>query len=287
MAQWRIQVKERRGAAGCGGAGHSQDVEHRVQPWRLAGQPLGGADSAVGEGPAVEGAVGQRDLLVAGGEQQGVLADDLAAAQGGKADRAGRAGTGVAVATADHHVFEPDPTAARHRPAQADGGAGGSVHFLAVVHLDDLRVVGAGGEGGGELLGERQDQGDAGGEVRGVDEGDLCGGLRHGGLVGCRKARCAQYPGRARLLQCFSVRLCRGGVGEVDHHVGLRGERREVWKHGNTRGRQLARSGPQCPSGDCVPGGCDLGREQQPHPAGYANDANPHAGLLVQQRPRC
>ena len=67
---------------------HAKHVHHRVQARRLADHPQRRPHRAGGEGTAVEGAVGQRDVLGGGGEDQRVLAHHLAAAQRREADRA-------------------------------------------------------------------------------------------------------------------------------------------------------------------------------------------------------
>ena len=108
----------------------------------------------------------QHDVLAAGSENQAVLADHLAAAQGGEPDRAGFARPGMAVrARSPSRPPALTPRPLRHRSAHADGGAGRRIDFLPVMHLHDFRVVGVGGQGGGHAFGQRQHQVDAGREL--------------------------------------------------------------------------------------------------------------------------
>src|SRR5438270_879133 len=79
------------------GSGHPENMLHVVEPERPALQPERRAHRAGRIDPAVEAAMGERDVLGGGGEEQRVLADHLAAAERGEADGAGPAGAGMAV----------------------------------------------------------------------------------------------------------------------------------------------------------------------------------------------
>jgi hypothetical protein len=62
----------------------AQHVEHVEQALLLAGQEAHGAQAALGVGRAAGRLVGDLDALAGAGEQHGVVADDVAAADGGK-----------------------------------------------------------------------------------------------------------------------------------------------------------------------------------------------------------
>ena len=64
----------------------------------MGADPLGGAESAGGEGIPTRGAVGQFKPLADGGKMDGVIAHDIAAAQRVHADHAPGARSHVAVA---------------------------------------------------------------------------------------------------------------------------------------------------------------------------------------------
>ena len=59
---------------------------HGVEAGVLAENPLGGAEGAVGESVSAAGFVSKFESFSGGGEQDGVIADDVAAAQRVQAD---------------------------------------------------------------------------------------------------------------------------------------------------------------------------------------------------------
>lgn len=59
---------------------------HGVESGFLAKNPLGGAEGAVGEGVSAAGFVDEFEAFSGSGEQNGVIADNIAAAQGMHAD---------------------------------------------------------------------------------------------------------------------------------------------------------------------------------------------------------
>src|SRR5947207_5964407 len=69
-----------------------------------------------------------------------MIADRIAAAQRRKADIAGAARAGYAVAGALLDLFELDPAAHRRRAAERERGAGGGIDLAAMVHLDDFDI---------------------------------------------------------------------------------------------------------------------------------------------------
>ena len=80
-------------------------VLHIVQT-RFAVYPNCGADGTGGKGHAAAGFVGDFHAFAVGGEEGGVVADDVACADGGKADGGRIARTGVAFASVNGAFFE-------------------------------------------------------------------------------------------------------------------------------------------------------------------------------------
>ena len=64
----------------------AKDIEHVEQPLRLPGEKTHGAQAALRIGRAAGRLVGDLDALAGAGEQHGVVADDVAAADGGETD---------------------------------------------------------------------------------------------------------------------------------------------------------------------------------------------------------
>src|SRR6202142_1254860 len=85
-----------------------QHIHHRIEPGLLCARPQRGMQRAAREDHAVLGLVHQFDALGRTGEDHAVLAHHTAAAQRGKADVAGLAYTGVAVAAGDPVLVELD-----------------------------------------------------------------------------------------------------------------------------------------------------------------------------------
>ncbi len=108
------------------------------------------------------------------GKDHAVIADHRTAAQRGKADVAGAARAGVAVAALHRALIEVDAAAFRRRAAQHQRGAGRRIDFPVVMHFEDLDVeilV----ERPGDLLHQRRQQIDAEAHIA---------GLHHDGALG-------------------------------------------------------------------------------------------------------
>src|SRR5213082_882067 len=82
----------------------AQHVEHVVEPRRFAAQPFRGAQGAHRVGCAALRAHGDLDALAGAGEEHGVLADDVAAADGVEADLLRRPLARLALATMARHL---------------------------------------------------------------------------------------------------------------------------------------------------------------------------------------
>ena len=132
--------------------------------------------------PRSVGAVRELDPLAVRCEDHGVLADDAAAAQGGKADVAAPARAGVAVAHAHADVVELDAAALGGGLAEHQRRAGRGIDLVPVVHLEDLDVE-VGVERFGDLAREGRQQVDAEAHVAGLDDGGVARGRGDLGLV--------------------------------------------------------------------------------------------------------
>jgi hypothetical protein len=89
----------------------TDDVLHGVKSRALAARPQRRSNRALSENSAVGGDMGKLDALAGAGENHLVLADHVAAAQGGKADVAFAARADVAVTGAGSVVFQGNATA--------------------------------------------------------------------------------------------------------------------------------------------------------------------------------
>ena len=156
------------------------------------------------------------------GEDHAVLADHGAAAQAGKADVAGLARAGLAIAAARRMRREIDAAAFRRRAAEHQRGAGRRVDLLVVMHLEDLDVE-AVIERLRHALGQRRQQIDAEAHVAGLHD--------HGALGGFPDLRLfvGRMPGGADDMHLAGgqrgKRRARLRNGEIDDAVGL-GEQR-------------------------------------------------------------
>src|ERR687885_1806571 len=113
---------------------NSKYVGHRVQAWlRVSSEPRG-AQRAVGEGTAGEGAVDDLDLFAPRVEDEPVLADDRAAAQGVDADLTLLPGR-YAFPPANGDLLQLPPPSLGRGPREKQGGARGRVLLVPVVRL--------------------------------------------------------------------------------------------------------------------------------------------------------
>ena len=197
----------------------SQNVLHIVQP-RLAVDPNCGADGAGGEGHAAAGFVGDFDAFAVGGEEGGVVADDVACADGSEADGGRIAWAGVAFAAVNGALFEVAAECVGDDFAHAQGGAAGGVDFVAVVAFDDFDVV-AFVEDAGDGVEDVEGEVDADAEVGGEDDTCFFACGLDGGFACVVEAGGADDDVDAffnAFLQVFE-----GGLeaGEVDEYVAL------------------------------------------------------------------
>ena len=197
----------------------SQNVLHIVQTC-FAVDPNCGADGAGGEGHAAAGFVGDFDAFAVGGEEGGVVADDVACADGGKTDGGRIARAGVAFAAVNGTFFEVAAEGVGNDFTHAQCGAAWGVDFVAVVAFDDFDVV-AFVEDAGDGVEDVEGEVDADAEVGGEDDAYFFAGGSDGGFA------CVVETGSAdddvdafshAFLQVFQGRF---GTGEVDEYVTL------------------------------------------------------------------
>src|SRR5512146_438131 len=110
--------------AGSGGPAEPEHVRHVVEPGRPAGDPPRGPQRAPRELLAGGGAVRELEPLALAAEVDGVLADDVAAAERLDADLPGRTLAQDAVARVGERVLRIAPERLGRDLAEPDGGAG-------------------------------------------------------------------------------------------------------------------------------------------------------------------
>src|SRR5512138_3755534 len=119
----------------------AEDVRHVVEAGRPPGDPLRGAHGAAGELLAGGRPVRELQALALAAEEDGVLADDVAAAQRLDPDLPGRPLAEDAVPRVRERVLRIAAERLGRHLAEPDGRARRRVALLLVVHLDDLDVV--------------------------------------------------------------------------------------------------------------------------------------------------
>ena len=126
----------------------SEDVLHVVDTGGTAGDPGGSAQGTVGEGVTVAGLVGEFDAFAIGGEDDGMVADDVSATDGMDADLGSSAFAGDALAAVAEGFSELDLADLAEDLQKGGGCTAGGILLEAVMHLDDLQI-----ESGSEDLG--------------------------------------------------------------------------------------------------------------------------------------
>src|SRR5438067_13751954 len=105
----------------------AQHVEHVVEPRRFAAQPFRGAQGAHCVGSAALRAHGDLDALAGAGEEHGVLANDVAAADGVETDLLPRAFPRLALAAVPRDLRQLAAQRLSHDFAELERGAGGGI----------------------------------------------------------------------------------------------------------------------------------------------------------------
>lgn len=196
----------------------TQHIFHVVKSRRLAPQPFGGADGAVGEDFAAAGFVGEFKAFAGGGVDDGVVADDVAAAEGVEADFAFGAFADVAVAAVGDVLLVGEVADFGEDFDEAAGGAAGGVDLLVVVHFHDFEIEGFAEDFGG-LACEPEEGVDADAVVASLDDGDGFGGLGNEIEFGVSVTSGADDEGFAVLDTGLHQFRGEGVVAEIDDAI--------------------------------------------------------------------
>ena len=258
-----------------------------VEAGGASGDPGGGAQGADGEGVARGGPVGQFQAFAVGGEEDGVVADDVAAADGMEADFLFGAFADEAGAAVHGDVGQGPAVAGGGGFAEVQRGAGGGVFLAAVVALGDFAVVAAAAEGAGGLLDQRIQQVDADAHVGGQHDGDLFRRAGDGGFFGVAEPGGADDPREAGGGQDGGGGGAGGRETEIHGGIGAGGEGGgEVGADRHAQGRE-ARGGTDVLSGErgigAVHGGHDPEAGDGPG-SGQAGDGQAHAACGADQQ---
>ncbi len=100
-------------------ATEAEDVGHFVVPWWFSRDVDGCGDGSVGKDAAVAGAMGDFKAFVGTDEVGGVLAGDIATANGHQADFVASSGTDITLTTRHCGFGKLEVTAAGHGLAEA------------------------------------------------------------------------------------------------------------------------------------------------------------------------
>ena len=186
----------------------------------MGGEEAGGADGAADEGVAGVCAVGDFDAFAEGGEADGVVADDVAAADGVHSDFTWRAFSDCALTSVDEVGVDVAAGGGADFFGQAEGGAAGGVFFEAVMGFDDFDVIVL-AEGFCDFADEVEEDVDADAHVGSEEYGDGgCGGGDFGFLfVG--EAGSADEAGGLAPAAFFEPGKGAGWGGEVYEYVGV------------------------------------------------------------------
>lgn len=147
---------------------------HGVEAGVLAENPLGGAEGAVGESIPVAGFVGEFEAFSGSGEQDGVIANDVASAQGMQADFIFGSGADDSLASVPQGFVRREIAGLGEDVGEGCGGAAGGVLFVVVVHFDDFEVK----------VVSQDFRRFACEPEKGVDAGGVVGGPNYGNFVG-------------------------------------------------------------------------------------------------------
>ena len=154
------------------------------------------------------------------GEHRGVLADDVAGANGGKADAFRIAFAGMAFARIDRTAFQIAPQRAGDRFAHGQRRARRRIHFVAMVRLNDFDIGIVAHHLRG-LLKQFQHQVDADAEVGGEHDADMLRRIADRLLAGVIKAGGTNHHRLMVRHAKFQVAQGAFRAGEVDQNVEL------------------------------------------------------------------
>ena len=205
----------------------SEDVLHGVKPGFLAENPLGGAKGAVGKGVSAAGFMGKFKAFSGSGEQNGVIADDVAAAQGMQSDFVFGSGSDDSFAPVPQGVFQRKIAGLSKDLRKSCGGAAGGVLFVMVVRFDDFKVE-AVSQNFHRFASEPEKGVDAGGVVGSPNYGNFFGKGLDGGAVFFGVSGGADDDGFELFGRLFGNLLGDFRSAEVNDDVGGLNGRRDI-----------------------------------------------------------
>ena len=176
------------------------------------------AQAAVRIRLAAAGAVRDLDAFSGAGEQDRVVADDVAAADRRKADRPRPALAGVTFARVDREFRQRPPERAGDDLAHLQRGARWGIDLVAMVCLDDLDVV-ALIEHACRHFHQLEGRVDADAHVRREHDGDALGRSMNRALAGLVEPRRADHHPHAGRDAGIQVLQCRLRASEIDEHI--------------------------------------------------------------------
>lgn len=137
------------------------------------------------------------NTFAVGGKQHGMIADDVPAANGMKANLRGGAFAGQTGAAIDGDILEVPAVAGGGGVAKKERGAGGGIFLAAVVTFHNFAVVASAAQGVGSLFYEGIEQIDAGAHIGGQYDRDVSCGGGDGGYLDVVEPGGADDPGDA------------------------------------------------------------------------------------------
>jgi drug/metabolite transporter (DMT)-like permease len=262
----------------------AEDVRHRIEARRLAMGPQRSAQGAAREDLAAGGDVRDLDALAIAGEDDTMIANDIAAAQHGKADVAALARPGDTVARPLGGMIEIDAAPLGRRAAQRQRRAGGRIDLGAMMHLDDLDIP-VGIEGTRDLPHQLQEERDAEAHVRCQHDGGLLRRPAEGRDLRRLQAGGADdvdlVPARRQLGMLHGG----GRIRELEHRIGRAEQLRRIIADGDAQGID-AGDETDILADDGSPGALAAAdyeaaiaggggpHQHLPHPAGATDDAD-------------
>ena len=197
-----------------------EDVVHGVVAWGLGGKESGCADCAADKGVAGVCAVGDFDAFAEGGEADGVVADDVAAADGVHSDFALCAFSDCALPSMHEVCVDVAVSSCADLFGQVEGRAAGRVFFEAVMGFGNFDVI-VFAEDFGDFADEIKEDVDANAGVGCQKYGDACGCRDDFGFLFVSETGSADEAGGFALDAFTEPGKRAGWGGEVYEHVGI------------------------------------------------------------------
>lgn len=171
--------------------------------------------------------MGQRDAFIVSRKDDAVVARYRPAAQARKADRAGLARASLPITPAFAIRAKRNHSPKRCCFAQQQRRAGRSIHFVPVVHLDNLDIP-IWPQLCRRFADQAREQGDAQRGIPGLQHRDMAGGIINRAVQILIQPSRADQDGRARRNRGADIGQQRLGRREIDEHVAGARERNRV-----------------------------------------------------------